>query len=36
MLPFSENLPANSTYFNKVKESLANPTLGANFGNHNI
>ena len=36
MLPFSENLSINNSYFNKVKENLANPTSEFSSINRNI
>jgi hypothetical protein len=36
MLPFSENLSANSSYFNKVKENLSNPIFESASANRNI
>jgi hypothetical protein len=36
MLPFSENLAINSSYFSKLKENIANPFLESKIANRNI
>ena len=36
MLPFSENLAINSSYFSKLKENVANPFLDSKIANKNV
>lgn len=36
MLPFSEDLAINSSYFSKLKENLANPFLDSKAANQNV